>query len=110
MTAKGAANGSSPYRAIAAFFVLTGRCHALRSKRAAATTEASRPVSGLLLSVDLNVLTPHRRRRRPLLAGGDLPVDEPLRAVGERLVAVVGAIEHLARYPRRRLGTNLLRY
>jgi hypothetical protein len=41
-------------------------------------------------------VTPHRRRRRPLLAGRHVPVNEPLRGIGEMVVGIEGALEHLA--------------
>jgi hypothetical protein len=38
--------------------------------------------------------TPHRRRG--FLAGRHVPVDEPLRGIGEIVVGVEGSLEHLA--------------
>jgi hypothetical protein len=38
----------------------------------------------------------HGWRWRPPFTGRHMPINEPLRPIGERLVGVVGAIEHLA--------------
>jgi hypothetical protein len=42
-------------------------------------------------------LPPNRRRRRPLLAGRDVPVDEPLGVLSQNVVRVERLLEQLAR-------------
>ena len=60
------------------------RCAADRASRA----RLSRRLTGLRS-------TPHRRRRRSLLARADVAVDEPFRVQGEILIAIESPLEHL---------------
>ena len=64
--------------------------------------------SSSFLTNGLIVTAPHRGRRRPFLARGDVPIDEALRVLGEIVVGIESAFQHLVRdvlrQPRPALG------
>jgi hypothetical protein len=53
--------------------------------------------SSSFLTVGLIVTAPHRGRRRPFLSRGDVPIDEALRVLGEIVVGIESAFQHLVR-------------